>query len=132
MKSPIADRLLANDHVSSDGHAQVAELESELSGALWHLDRLLDSYFASQKEGLLDEMLKAQRFLRRSEQCSRDAELKKACEIVESRCRSVGRDCQVIFSNAGVEIAPLSWAGSETACDFFTALKQAARHSDDN
>lgn len=59
-----------------------------------------------------------------------DTELKKACEVVERHCRSVGKDCQVIFSNDGVEIAPLSWAGSEIGKDFYTTLKQAIRYSE--
>jgi hypothetical protein len=32
-KTPIADRLLANDHLSSDGHCQVGELELRLYAA---------------------------------------------------------------------------------------------------
>lgn len=57
-------------------------------------------------------------------------ELRKACEIVERHARSIGKDCQIIFTNKGVEIAPLEWAGSETADNLFLAVQQAAKSAE--
>ena len=54
-----------------------------------------------------------------------DGELENACLIVERACRSLGKDCQVIFTLDGVEIAPLSWPGSSTGKTLFAALQDA-------
>jgi hypothetical protein len=69
MKStPITDTFALKWGDFKDGQYVDAEIcrqiEMERSMALWHLDRLLDSYFVCKKEGLLDEMLRAQRFQR--------------------------------------------------------------------
>jgi hypothetical protein len=52
-----------------------------------------------------------------------------ACLIVERLCRSLGRDCQVIFTVDGVEIAPLSAPGSTTGGDLYSTLKEAMEAS---
>ena len=59
------------------------------------------------------------------------AELKKACEKVERFARLIGRDCQVIFSDDHVEVAPISWSGSVTAPTLYEALVQAESESRD-
>lgn len=57
----------------------------------------------------------------------RTHDLKEACLLVEIACRELGPDCQVIFSNDGVEIAPLGWGGSSTGKDLYEALEDAKK-----
>ena len=54
-------------------------------------------------------------------------ELRLACEVVERYARTIGKDCQIVFADTFVEVAPLSWAGSETAPTLFKALTNARR-----
>lgn len=54
-----------------------------------------------------------------------DPKLKDACREIENLCRSLGRDCQVIFTDKGVSIAPPSWAGDSFGKTFYDALKDA-------
>lgn len=61
---------------------------------------------------------------------SRDDEFRKACAIVERHARAIGKDCQIIFTVNGVEVAPLSWAGSDFAETLFEALTLAAKTAD--
>ncbi len=56
-------------------------------------------------------------------------ELQKACKIVERFARSVGKDCEVIFHDAGVQIAPLSWSGDVQGEDLYEALSDALKES---
>lgn len=60
-----------------------------------------------------------------------DAELKRACEIVERYARSVGKDCQIIFLDDGVQVAPLSWSGDVFDETLYDALKEAKKTDDD-
>lgn len=60
-----------------------------------------------------------------------DAELKKACEIVERYARSVGKDCEVIFLDDGVQVAPPSWSGNVFNETLYDALKEARQSVDD-
>ena len=50
-----------------------------------------------------------------------------ACREIENLCRSLGRDCQVIFTDKGVSIAPLSWAGDSFASTLYDALDEALK-----
>ena len=54
-----------------------------------------------------------------------DNELERACHIVEILCRSLGRNCQVSFSDTSVEIAPVSWPGESSGPTLYEALKDA-------
>ncbi len=56
--------------------------------------------------------------------------LEDACLLVENFARTLGKDCQIIFTDDGVEVAPLSWAGSETAKSLYTALTNARKSCD--
>ena len=56
--------------------------------------------------------------------------LKDACQTVERYCRSLGRDCQVIFSDKGVSVAPLSWAGDSFGDSFYESLMDALNSRD--
>lgn len=60
-----------------------------------------------------------------------DEELKHACMIVERIARSIGPDCEIIFTEDGVQVAPLSWSGCVTEIDLFTALTQAKNDARD-
>ena len=54
--------------------------------------------------------------------------LEEACQIVEMYSRSIGADCQIIFTDSLVSVAPLSWAGDATGKTLFEALKEAKRN----
>jgi hypothetical protein len=56
-------------------------------------------------------------------------ELKKACVLVENICRSLGRDCTVVFHRDGVSVAPPEWAGDSTGDTLFEALEDALINS---
>ncbi len=48
-----------------------------------------------------------------------------ACVVVERLCRAVGRDCQVIFLDDGVQLAPLQWSGDVNEESLADALDEA-------
>ncbi len=54
-------------------------------------------------------------------------ELEKACKVVERIARSLGKDCEIIFHNKGVQVAPLSWGGDVQGEDLFEALQDALK-----
>jgi hypothetical protein len=54
-----------------------------------------------------------------------EPELYRACKIVERHLRAIGDDCQVITAKWGVEVAPLSWSGSATGEDLYSAIIEA-------
>ena len=54
-----------------------------------------------------------------------EVELKKACALVERHCRSLGKDCTVIFTLNGVSIAPQEWAADSFGETLFEALEEA-------
>ena len=54
-----------------------------------------------------------------------DPKLKDACREIENLCRSLGSDCQVIFTDKGVSIAPLSWSGDSFGNTLYDALKES-------
>ena len=58
----------------------------------------------------------------------KEDELENACLIVERVCRALGKDCQVIFTLDGVEVAPPSWPGSSTGKTLYEALKDAMKN----
>jgi hypothetical protein len=60
-----------------------------------------------------------------------DKELKAACELVGKHARRIGKDCQIIFADVGVEVAPLSWAGSEVKPKLFQAINAAMKSRDE-
>lgn len=60
-----------------------------------------------------------------------DAELKKACELVERYARAVGKDCEIIFLDDGVQVAPPSWGGSVFNETLYDALKEARQSVDE-
>lgn len=57
-----------------------------------------------------------------------DPELQRACRVVERHCRAIGKDCQIIFTTNGVELAPLGWAGSIVEDDLYSAIHYALEH----
>jgi hypothetical protein len=59
-----------------------------------------------------------------------DTELKRACEVVERYARSIGKDCEVIFLDDGVQVAPPSWGGCVFAETLYDALKEAKTEND--
>lgn len=56
-------------------------------------------------------------------------ELKSACEKVERFARLIGRDCQVLFLDNEVQVAPLSWGGAVNEPTLYDALVQAESDS---
>lgn len=54
--------------------------------------------------------------------------LKTACREIENICRSLGKDCQVIFTTKGVSIAPPSWSGDCWGETFYDALVQSVEY----
>jgi hypothetical protein len=56
--------------------------------------------------------------------------LKDPCRIIENLCRSLGRDCQIIFTDEGVSIAPLSWAGDCFDKTFYDCLNQVLNRNE--
>lgn len=51
--------------------------------------------------------------------------LKDPCRTIENLCRSLGKDCQIIFTDKGVSIAPLSWSGDCFNKTLYDTLIQA-------
>lgn len=51
--------------------------------------------------------------------------LRDACRVVERYARTIGKDCEVIFLDDGVQVAPLSWSGSVFSDDLYEALTEA-------
>ncbi len=60
-----------------------------------------------------------------------DAELKQACKVVERYARTIGKDCEIIFADDGVQVAPLSWGGSVFSDTLYDALKEARQSVDE-
>jgi hypothetical protein len=54
-------------------------------------------------------------------------ELRNACRLVENVCRSLGKDCQVIFTDKLVSVAPPEWAGDSTGVTLFDAIQDALK-----
>lgn len=54
-------------------------------------------------------------------------ELLEACRLVENVARSLGKDCQIIFTDTVVSVAPLSWAGDSTGKTLYDALTDARK-----
>lgn len=50
-----------------------------------------------------------------------------ACQIVENICRSLGKDCQVIFGTRVVSVAPPIWGGDSTGTTLAEALEDALK-----
>lgn len=59
-----------------------------------------------------------------------DEELKSSCNIIELLCRRLGKDCQIIFTDKGVSIAPPSWPGDSFGATLYEALKDALKHNE--
>lgn len=59
-----------------------------------------------------------------------DGELENACILVERICRRLGKDCQVIFTDKGVSIAPVSWSGDSFGKTFYKALQDAMKNEE--
>lgn len=57
--------------------------------------------------------------------------LRAACEVVERFARSVGRDCEVVFTADDVQVACLSWSGCVNAPTLYEALTQALDESEE-
>lgn len=55
-------------------------------------------------------------------------ELSDACRLVENYARSLGKDCQIIFTDTMVSVAPLSWSGDATGKTLYEALTEARLH----
>jgi predicted transcriptional regulator len=51
-----------------------------------------------------------------------NAKLKEACKIVEKHCRSIGKDCEVIFLDDSVQLGCLSWSGCGCYDDLYEAI----------
>lgn len=54
-----------------------------------------------------------------------EIERRKACEIVERMARGCGRDCEIIFGDDFVQVAPLADAGDTTSGSLYDALTEA-------
>jgi hypothetical protein len=61
---------------------------------------------------------------------NKDMEFANACTLVENFARTLGKDCQIIFADDGVEVAPLSWAGSTVEKTLYQSLTEARKHID--
>lgn len=59
-----------------------------------------------------------------------ELQFQEACKLVERRARSIGPDCEIIFTKKGVQVAPLSWSVDITAGDLYAALTQADKERD--
>ncbi len=55
----------------------------------------------------------------------KDDEIMAACVLVERVARSIGKDCEIIFTDEGVQVALLSWGGCSTGETLYEALKDA-------
>lgn len=62
---------------------------------------------------------------RNSSNIADELELLEACRLVEDVARSLGKDCQIIFTDTVVSVAPLSWAGDSTGKTLYDALTDA-------
>lgn len=51
--------------------------------------------------------------------------LEAACRLVENKCRSLGRGCQVFFEADGVSVAPVSWPGDSYGVTLYSSLMEA-------
>jgi hypothetical protein len=56
--------------------------------------------------------------------------LREACERVEQFSRTIGKDCEIIFMDQGVQVAPLSWSGDVVGKNLFEALIEAHESRD--
>ena len=56
-----------------------------------------------------------------------EEEIQDVCRILENRFRQLGKDCQVVFANSFVSVAPTSWAGDATGKDLYSALIEAEK-----
>jgi hypothetical protein len=54
-----------------------------------------------------------------------EQQLRAACEIVETYARAVGPNCEIIFCEKDVQIAPLHWSGCVNAETLYDALVEA-------
>jgi len=52
-------------------------------------------------------------------------QLRAACQIVEAYARAIGPDCEIIFCEKDVQVAPLSWGGCVNADTLYDALVEA-------
>jgi hypothetical protein len=50
---------------------------------------------------------------------------KKSCQLVENRLRQLGKNCQVIFTDDCVSVAPAEWSGDSTGDTLYEAIKDA-------
>lgn len=57
----------------------------------------------------------------------RQMKLFNACEVVEKFARSVGKDCEIIFTVDGVQMAPLSWRGCITSNSLYGAFVESQK-----
>lgn len=60
-----------------------------------------------------------------------EQQLRAACQIVETYARAIGPDCEIIFCEKDVQVAPLSWGGCVNADTLYDALKEARQSVDD-
>lgn len=54
-------------------------------------------------------------------------QLRESCRLVENVARSLGKDCQIIFTDDRVSVAPVSWAGDSTGKTLYDALCDARK-----
>lgn len=54
-----------------------------------------------------------------------EQQLRVACQIVEMYARAIGPDCEIIFCEKDVQIAPLRWKGCVNAETLYDALTEA-------
>lgn len=58
---------------------------------------------------------------------TKEERLREACRLVENVARSLGKDCQIIFTDECVSVAPVSWAGDSTGKTLYDALCDACK-----
>ena len=54
---------------------------------------------------------------------------KEACQIVEAMARAIGQDCEIIFCDDFVQVAPLGWSGYSAGSSLYAAIKGAKEDS---
>jgi hypothetical protein len=53
------------------------------------------------------------------------ANLREACDIVEAMARRVGKDCEIIFADDFVQVAPLGDPGYTAGATLYLALRKS-------
>lgn len=55
------------------------------------------------------------------------ATLEEACRIVEAAAKKIGKNCEILFAEDGVQVAPLEWSGYAFGKTLYGALHEASK-----